>query len=254
MDAGDRAGADTLVSAGTLLGGRVIYHQRTDGYRTGIEPVLLAAAIPARPGERVVEAGIGAGAGLLCLAARVPGLHGLGLEVDPALAGLATSNIAANRLANLSVQVQDVTAWRPSEPFDHAFANPPWHRPDGTASPQPGRRLAKVAAADLLGRWVGALAGGLRRRGTLSLIVPASCLAEAMSALVRADCPEVSVTPLWPRAGAAARLVILQGVRLGGGGGVLLPGLVLHSDDGFSAQADAVLRHGGALCCGAEQV
>ncbi len=247
MEAGSRACADTLVSAGTLLGGRVVYHQRTDGYRTGIEPVLLAAAIPARPGERVVEAGTGAGAGLLCLAARVPGLHGLGLEVDPSLVGLANSNVAANWQANFSVQVQDVTGWRPAELFDHAFANPPWHRPDGTASPQAGRRLAKVAAENLLGRWVAALAAGLRRRGTLSLLVPASCLAEAMGALVKADCAEVAVFPLWPRAGAPARLVIVQGVRLGGGAGVLLPGLVLHADGGYSGQADAVLRDGFAL-------
>ncbi len=235
------------MSAGTLLGGRVAYRQPTVGYRTGIEPVLLAAAVPARPGDRVVEGGTGAGAGLLCLAARVAGVHGLGLELDPTLAGLANSNIADNRQPSLSVQVQDVTAWRSAAPFDHALANPPWHRHDGTASPQPGRRLAKVAADDLLAHWAGALAAGLRRRGTLSLIVPASCLAAAMAALIRADCPEVSVIPLWPRAGAAARLVIVQGVRQGGGGGTLLPGLVLHAEDGYSGEAEAILRHGAAL-------
>ncbi len=235
------------VSEGTLLGGRVAYRQRIDGYRTGIEPVLLAAAVPARPGERVVEGGTGAGAGLLCLAARVAGLHGLGLELDPALAGLAQSNMAANRQADFAAQVQDVTTWRSVAPFDHAFANPPWHGPDGTASPLPGRRLAKVAEADLLGRWTASLAAGLRRRGTLSLIVPAACLARAVCALVQADCPEVSVLPLWPRAGAPARLVIVQGVRLGGGAGTLLPGLVLHADGGYSAEAEAVLRDGAAL-------
>ena len=55
---------------GTLLGGRVRYAQPARGYRTGIEPVLLAAAVPAVPGQAVLEAGTGAGAALLCLAAR----------------------------------------------------------------------------------------------------------------------------------------------------------------------------------------
>ena len=59
---------------GHLLGGRVSYAQPREGFRSGIEPVLLAAAIPARPGEHVLEGGSGAGAALLCLAARVPGL------------------------------------------------------------------------------------------------------------------------------------------------------------------------------------
>ena len=70
------------VTAGSLLGGRVPYCQPAQGHRSGIEPVLLAASIPARAGARVLEGGSGAGAGLLCLAARVPDISGLGLEVD----------------------------------------------------------------------------------------------------------------------------------------------------------------------------
>ena len=58
----------------------------------GIEPVLLAATIPARPGQVVLEGGTGAGAAMLCLAARVPGLRGVGLERQPPLAALAAAN------------------------------------------------------------------------------------------------------------------------------------------------------------------
>ncbi|MCX7381847.1 MAG: SAM-dependent methyltransferase, partial [Alphaproteobacteria bacterium] len=64
-----------------LLGGRVVHSQPELGHRTGVEPVLLAAFVPARPGERVLEGGSGAGAGLLCLAARVA-VSGLGVEID----------------------------------------------------------------------------------------------------------------------------------------------------------------------------
>ncbi len=81
---------------GYLLGGRVRYAQPKAGFRSGIEPVLLAAAIPARPGEHVLEAGTGAGAGLLCLAARVPGLTGVGIERDPGLTAIAAANGVAN--------------------------------------------------------------------------------------------------------------------------------------------------------------
>src|SRR5277367_7136876 len=80
------------LTEGHLLGGRVRYAQPRDGFRSGIEPVLLAAAVPARAGERVLEVGSGAGAALLCLAARVSGVVGLGLERDAALAALAADN------------------------------------------------------------------------------------------------------------------------------------------------------------------
>jgi tRNA1(Val) A37 N6-methylase TrmN6 len=231
-----------------LLGGRVSYLQPRQGYRTGIEPVLLAAFIPARPGDRVVEAGTGAGAGLLCLATRVAGLHGTGLERDPSMADLATRNLAANGLADIRVLTQDVEVWRSEPVFDHAFANPPWHSQAGTQSALAARRQAKFAGEDLLHRWTGTLAAALRPRGTLSLILPATALAQGVAALLQADCAEMLVFPLWKRAGEAARLVLLRGLRHGGGGCQINAGLVLHGEaGGYTPEARKILWDGEAL-------
>ena len=106
----------------------------------------------------MVEAGTGAGAGLLCLASRVAEIAGLGLEIDPEQAGIARRNIAANGSAGLCVQEADVAAWRAEPLFDHAFANPPWHDPAGTPSPQPGRLAAKRAGDRVVGG-LGCVAG-----------------------------------------------------------------------------------------------
>src|SRR4029077_20101602 len=130
--------------------------------------VLLAAAIPARSGERVLEGGSGAGAALLCLAARVAGLRGVGIERDPDLAALAAQNAAANGWSGLSFVATDVASLPALGAFDHACANPPWHSLAGTPSPDPTRLAAKHAEADLLATWATALAGPLRPRGTLT--------------------------------------------------------------------------------------
>ena len=71
--------------AGVRLG------SRGAGYRAGVDPVLLAASVPARAGQSVLDLGCGAGVAALCLAARVPGLLA-GLEVQPAYAALARRN------------------------------------------------------------------------------------------------------------------------------------------------------------------
>ncbi len=236
------------VSHGFLLDGRVRYAQPVGGYRTGLEPVLLAAAVPARAGERVLELGTGAGAGLLCLAARVPGVFGVGVERDPAQAALAAGNLAANEFGGLSVVTADVLAWRADGLFDHAFANPPWHDAAGTASPVAGRVSAKRADAGLLAGWAAVMARALRPRGTLSLILPAANLAEGVAALSDAGCAEIRLVPLWPRLGTPAKIIILQGFYQGRGGCSVSAGLVLHeADGGFTAAADAVLRGGAAL-------
>lgn len=236
-------------TSGHLLGGRVLYEQPAEGYRTGIEPVLLAAAVPARSGERVLEAGTGAGAALLCLAWRVPGLTGLGVERDPGLAALAERNAGANGWSDrLRVVNADLAALPESGMFDHALANPPWHAPGGTASPVPGRRAAKQAGPGLLGLWAGILGAHLRRHGSLTMILPAQSLAEGIAALSAARCGGVTVLPLWPHAGDRARLLLLSGRRESHAPGRLPPGLVLHrSDGGYTPEAEAILRNGQSL-------
>lgn len=232
---------------GTLLGGRIRHAQPVAGHRTGLEPVLLAAAVPARPGERVLEGGTGSGAALLCLAARIPGLYGVGLERDPGMAALARANAAANGFGRLQVLCGDLAELQADGVFDHALANPPWHRA-GTASPVTLREAAKRGAPGLMAIWARRLAIPLRHHGTLSLIAAAAALPDCLAALDEADCGSPAVLPLWPRPGRPAGLVVVQGVKGGRGGCRLLPGLVLHAEGGgFTPAVEAVLRAGAPL-------
>lgn len=235
-------------TAGTLLGGKVSYLQPEVGYRTGIEPVILAAAVPVRQGERVLEAGSGAGGGLLCLGARVPGIMAMAVELDPAMADLARINFAANGRPDWLVATADINNLTLPGQFDHAFANPPWHNPAGTPSPNARRLLAKQVQEAGLEAWAAALARPLRPGGTLTLILPAAATSQGLTALHRAGCGSITLVPLWPKPSQAARLVIFQGLRDRRGPDRLLPGLVLHHDDGgFTAAADDILRHGLGL-------
>ncbi len=236
------------LTQGHLLGGRVCYAQPRRGFRSGIEPVLLAAAVPARPGERVLEAGSGAGAALLCLAARVGGISGVGVERDPALAALAARNAAANGWHELAFLAADIAAAPEIGPFDHALANPPYHPMSGTASPDVRRDLSRRAPPELFAAWARSMGRRLRPRGTLTWIVTAAVLPVCIGALSDAGCAPSALLPLWPRAGQSAKLVLLRGVKGGRGGFRVLPGMVLHAEDGrFTLDAEMILRHGGAL-------
>jgi tRNA1(Val) A37 N6-methylase TrmN6 len=232
---------------GWLLGGKVRYRQKREGYRSGIEPVLLASGVPARPGELVLEAGTGAGAGLLCLAARVPGVGGVGVERDPVLAGLARENLAANGCEGIAVVEADIEALGKGERFAHAFANPPWHGPLGTPPAYAGRVSAK-RGGERLAAWVAALARRIAPGGTLTLVLPAARMAEALEAAAAEGCGSGTIFPLWPRLGSEAKLVLVQAVSGRRSPLRLAAGLVLHEPDGrFTEEAEAVLRGGAAL-------
>jgi tRNA1(Val) A37 N6-methylase TrmN6 len=164
------------------------------------------------------------------------------------MARLATQNLAANGFADIRIACASVENWRPDGAYDHAFANPPWHRQASTPSPDASRRGAKIAASTTLKVWVAFLASALRHRGTLSLILPAGLFGEASHALTEANCGEIALKPLWPRESSDAKLVILQGIKNGRGPCRVLAGLHLHSEGGgYTPEADRILREAAAL-------
>lgn len=237
-----------VVTDGTLLGGHVRYSQPETGFRSGIEPVLLAACVPARSGDRVLEAGTGAGAAVLCLSARVDGVHATAVEIDPEMAALAAANAAANgfdRIEVLRGQIENVPL---AGDFDHAIANPPYHAPNGSKSPIAARETAKRGSSVAISGWIERLGGALRHRGTLSLIVPVAMIPVCLTAMAAARCPCSTLFPLWPKAGRPAKLVLLRGIKEGRTPLRLMAGLVLHMPDGsFTEAARTILNAPNAL-------
>jgi tRNA1(Val) A37 N6-methylase TrmN6 len=235
------------ITTGGLLNGRVAYRQFATGHRSGFEPVFLAASIPAQAGQSVLDAGTGAGAALLCLGLRVPGLRGFGLELDGATADLANENFRINGLNGFFTIQGDASAPPfAGQTFDHVMTNPPWFNPASTTSPNARRAIAHHAKPALLAGWITALTPLLRHRGSLTLILPAESFGQAASAL-RASYGAITLTPLWPRAGVPAKMILLA-ARLGSKApDVIRPGLVLHEGNAISPAAQAILRDGAAL-------
>ncbi|AOX16493.1 tRNA1(Val) (adenine(37)-N6)-methyltransferase [Kozakia baliensis] len=244
-------------TSGTLLGGRIVYHQFTKGYRTGIEPVLLAAFVPAKKGDHVLEAGSGAGAGLLCLSQRIADISGIGLEADTQMAEIGVQNFLSNRRDKLRMICARVPAipkeLRHLAPgangrFHHALANPPWHPYNSSRSPDSRRSLALSAPEEGWHSWIGALARWVLPGGTLNLALPTTAIDEACIALRHAGCGSIILAPLWPKAGRSSKIALLRATLGGRSGFRLTAGLVLHEEDGrFTPSAEAVLRHGMAL-------
>jgi tRNA1(Val) A37 N6-methylase TrmN6 len=228
----------------TFLDGRVTIAQPETGFRSGLDAVMLAAAVPARDGQTGLELGAGAGTASLCLKTRVPGILVTGIEIDESLVTLAADNAAANGM-NAVFAAADIFAL-PADlkrDFDQVFCNPPFHG-EGQVSPDAARATALMDQ----GRLENWLKTGLQRTvsgGYFTTILRADRLNEALGALPSKG---VAAFPLWPRPGEAPKRVIVQ-VRKGSHAPfALLPGLVLHSENGaWTPEADAVLRRGNAL-------
>jgi tRNA1(Val) A37 N6-methylase TrmN6 len=235
-----------------FLDGRVRVLQPKRGFRAGLDSVMLAAAVPAHAGDRVCDLGAGVATAVLCLAARVGGLHVTAVEIDEVLAALARQNGARNGgAAAFAVVVADVLKRPRSLPrqgFDHVLTNPPYHDIGrGTRAPERDKAKATSANARDLVEWLRFARALARPKGTVSAILPPDQLAHALSALSPAGAG-VDIVPLWPMTGAPAKRVIVR-VRMNSLAPMRLhAGLVLHEVGGApTPAAEAVLRHAEAL-------
>lgn len=235
-----------------LLDGRVRLRQPARGYRAGMDAALLAAACDARPGERVLEAGCGAGGALLAAATRRAGALFTGLERDPHAAALARENVALNGLGDrveiLDGDVQAGFRATALPAFDAAMANPPFFDdPADLRAPAPEKSGAWMADGGLEA-WTGFLLKAVREGGTITLIHRADRLADLL-ALLTPKAGSFRIRPIQPFADEPAKRVIVRAVKTGKAPLVLLPALVLHDREGgkHSAAAEAVLRGEAAL-------
>ena len=240
------------VTDDALLGGRVKLLQPAAGYRVAIDPVLLAAAVPATAMDTVLDLGCGVGAAALCLAARAPGCRITGIEAQRELVRLAGENAARNGVADcVAIMAGDIRNPPPRlEPgsFAHVMANPPYMEADA-ASPSPiaGKAAATVETGADLATWVRFALVMARPRGSVTFIHRADRL-EHLLAQFAGRAGGIAVLPLWPGAGKPAKRVIVQARKDVATPTRLLAGLVLHEADGrFTAAADAVLRDAKAI-------
>ena len=228
-----------------LLGGRVRLRQPAKGYRAGMDAALLAAAVAAEPGQRVIEAGCGAGAVLMQIAARRPGVALTGLERDPVMAALARENAALNG-ADARIVEGDVAAGFRGlalAPFDWAVSNPPFFDdPGALRAPSPGKRGAWMAD-DGLKAWTDFLLKGVREGGRIVVIHRADRLADLLG-LLGEKAGSFAVRGIHPYTDEPAKRVLVQAVKTGKAPLRLLPPLVLHERGGakHTADADAILR------------
>ena len=245
---------DNDLTRDAFLGGRVHVWQPAKGYRAGTDPVLLAAACPARSGDRVLELGCGVGVASLCLATRVEGASVTGVERQALYAALAARNAdeAALPLDVVEADIAQLPAKLREMSFDHVIANPPYFRSAEGTSAQDHGKDAAFREDTALGVWADVARARLKPRGWLTMIQHTDRLPELLAAL--GGFGSISIRPLQSRAGRGARRFLLR-ARKGGRApfALLAPVLVhegeAHRDDGesYTPELQAVLREAAAL-------
>lgn len=246
---------DAALTDDKFLDGRLNILQPRDGYRAGVDPVLLAAAVPAKAGEHVLELGCGAGVASLCLLSRVNGLLGTGIEIQTIYADLACRNAerADLPLDVVTADLRELPQKVREKSFHHVMMNPPYFdRAASTPAQNDGRDIALGGATEMAD-WIGVAARRLRPQGSLTLIQRIERLPEIIG-LVEARFGSIVIRPIVAREGRAAGLFLLQARKAGRAAFHLSPPLIMHEGprherdgDDYTPEIREILRNGGAL-------
>jgi len=244
--------AEDDLSRDAFLGGKLHLYQPRKGYRAGIDAVLLSASIQAEKNAQVLELGCGVGTAILCLGARIPGLHLTGVEREEAFAELARRN-GADTLDVVTADIDALPLTLRQRQFDHVLANPPYYdRTASIRSDDPAREAAHGAETPLA-TWVKIAAKRLAPKGQAHFIHRIAALPVMLRALPP-SLGSVEVLPLAARKNRAPDRFILRARKNGRADFILHPALILHEGDShdhggnvYVPQVAAVLRDGAPL-------
>ena len=227
------------VSCDSLFDGELVCYQHYRGYRFSVDSVLVAHFMNVRQNECVLDLGCGSGIISLIVLYRWRKKAGevSGIEVQQGLAELAKKNYQVNSLAHLGKIIQgditEIDKFIEPESYDKIVCNPPFYNPvSGRMNKNPEARIARHQILATLQDFLYAAAFAVKNGGAVFFIYPAERISEfiVMAKKNRLEVKKIQFIYSYPGKTGAARLVLIQCLKNGGGGSEILPPLYIYNE------------------------
>jgi tRNA1(Val) A37 N6-methylase TrmN6 len=223
------------------------------GHRSGIDAMLLAAAVPDSFSGHCADLGAGAGAAGFAVLSRCVSARVTLFENDPLMAECARKSLAlpqnksfANRIAVVEADVtlrgdarQD--AGLINNHFDYVVFNPPFNDASDRQTPDAIKLSAHVMGETLFEDWIRTAAAIVKPRGGMALIARPQSLNDILNAIGRRF-GAIEIISVHPHAEAAAIRVVIRGIKGSRARLSFRPAHVLHEKSAtrFLPEAEAV--------------
>ena len=207
--------------------------QKKDGFRFGMDSVLLADFAQAKPSDRVADFGCGTGILPLLMIGRGKGKEFLGIEIQDQMAEMAQRTVLLNGLENRIriihadvSQLPDVIA--PCS-VDAIVCNPPYGIPGQAMKNQKeGLATARHQDPNTLNRFLTTAFRVLKGKGRIFLVYPAPQMFSLMTDLREPK----RFRMVYPDRNHPANLVLVEGVKDGRPRLHPLPPLIIYEQNG----------------------
>ncbi len=214
---------------------RIIQHP--DGFRFGMDAVLLADYTRLRPRERVAD--LGAGTGILCvlLSAKRDDTVFHAIELQPGMADMAARTMRLNglqgRVQTHCADVLDAPALLGCEQTDAVVCNPPYgKRESALVNPSETLATARHETAGNLDAFLRAGSAILRNHGRMTLCFPAPRFLELCDGLRACRLEPKRVRMVCAHAADAPYLLLIEAAKNARPQLLWEPPLIVYGPDG----------------------
>ena len=234
------------VSKNKILGGSISLFQPKKGFRVSIDSILLCSSI--KRYSNCMEFGTGSGVILVCLSKKYPNSNIIGVEKNIELVELAKKNLLENKINNKNTLVicNDIL----KKPFlknynntlDRVIMNPPYFKINNVIKSD-NKLKASARYEDNINQWFLAAYKKLKPKGYMNFVFRSENLDLILSKLYN-SWGDIKIFPLWPKAKVKSKLMIMQARKNANSGVQILPGLILHNNNGtYTEECNSILNN-----------
>ena len=236
-----------MFTTNKFLGGKVLLKQNRLGLCATSDSVLVAALVPIKQNETILDVGAGNGIVGLCVNARKK-CRTTAIEIQKNLCQLIQENALLNK-QEITIFQEDIFSSKDAikgQLFNHIVTNPPFYEKGTNMRKSQEQRKAYVQDFDLK-KWIEYCLKHLRAKGSFCLIHRPEMLGEILSFL-SPKLGNIEIFPIVSKEGKPANRILIRGYLNKKGPLTLHSPLIMHTKDNKRTElAEKILRFGEAI-------
>ena len=194
--------------------------QKIDGFRFGIDAVLLSNYVKVGKGSRIADLGTGTGIIPLLLSAKTKASKIVGIEIQKEMAEMATRSVEYNKLQD-RIEIVEGDFLKAIDrfgynSFDAIVTNPPYTKPGGgLINPKDSKAVSRHEIYCTLEQLIGVSSKLLKGNGRFFMIHRPERLVDIFFYMRQYTIEPKSIRLVHPSTGKSANMVLVYGYKNG---------------------------------------
>lgn len=218
--------------------------QKKDGFKFGIDAVLLANFVSPKRNEKGVDLGSGTGIIPTIIAAKSSVSRIIGIEIQEEMTKMANRSAQINELQErihfVCADIKKISDCLPKHQFDFVTSNPPYYKTDTITSPNAMKNISRHELLVELSDIFVAANYLLKPQKSLYLIHKPERLVELIELARAQNLEPKEIQFIYPSSDKAANLILLKYVKNGRSGLKYRAPLFVYNNGRYSDEIQAI--------------